>query len=283
MDIHDSWNRYAGRTTAFLCIIGLCVSQAFGAEQSRESMANDQTANQWTFMGAYQWMDYHQDEIASGITRPEGVDSYFQLRAILPLQKNKVLPFMTLSRLTMRYARAQDGTTGRGNSDFFLVGQAYEWETGRFGIGPMFTIPAASPELGSTDWTWGLTLGYAQRFFSDRLNLFLITSQGWGGSDPSRPEDEDLETPLVINPVALYQFSDTWYLGNGDMVIRYNWQERAWIVPLGLRIGKLFVREKDAFNVYLEYQTSVIYKDWPGSAPSNTLRVNVGYTIPVNF
>ena len=83
--------------------------------------------------------------------------------------------------------------------------------------------------------------------------------------------------------MALYQFSDTWYLGNGDMVIRYNWQERAWIVPLGLRIGKLFVREKDAFNVYLEYQTSVIYKDWPGSAPSNTLRVNVGYTIPVNF
>ena len=45
-------------------------------EQSRESMAMDATATQWSFQCAYQWMpDYHTDDV-NGAPRPMGLDNY---------------------------------------------------------------------------------------------------------------------------------------------------------------------------------------------------------------
>jgi len=45
--------------------------------QSRESMAVDATASQWSFQFAYQFMpDYHNDILSDGNTRPAGMDNY---------------------------------------------------------------------------------------------------------------------------------------------------------------------------------------------------------------
>jgi len=52
-------------------------------------------------------------------------------------------------------------------------------------------------------------------------------------------------------------------------------------VPIGVRFGKVIVKEKGSWNIYAEYQTSLIYKSYPGPAVENSYRFNVSYTIPV--
>ena len=74
--------------------------------QSRESMAVDATATQWSFQFAYQWMpDYHDDILSDGSTRPAGLDNYAQLRIVapIPLKKLTILP-----RLTVRHYETPD-------------------------------------------------------------------------------------------------------------------------------------------------------------------------------
>jgi hypothetical protein len=64
------------------------------------------------------------------------------------------------------------------------------------------------------------------------------------------------------------------------MVIQYDWDSKKFKIPLGVRFGKVLVKEKGSWNFYAEYQTSVVYKDWPGSAVENSYRINVTYTMP---
>ena len=70
-------------------------------------------------------------------------------------------------------------------------------------------------------------------------------------------------------------------MGNGDMVARYDWDSKSLYLPIGVRFGKVLVQEKGSWNLYAEYQTSAIYKDYPGPAVKNSVRVNVTYTMPV--
>ena len=55
---------------------------------------------------------------------------------------------------------------------------------------------------------------------------------------------------------------------------------REFKIPIGVRFGRVLVKEKGSWNYYFEYQTSAVYKDWPGSAVENSYRFNVTYTIP---
>jgi hypothetical protein len=65
------------------------------------------------------------------------------------------------------------------------------------------------------------------------------------------------------------------------MVIRYDWDEKEFYVPIGVRVGKVLQREKGSWNLYAEYQTSLIYDNWPGTAVENSIRLNVTYTMPM--
>ncbi|PLW96412.1 MAG: hypothetical protein C0591_08795, partial [Marinilabiliales bacterium] len=66
-----------------------------------------------------------------------------------------------------------------------------------------------------------------------------------------------------------------------DIVANYDWKTKKFYLPIGLRLGKVWVWEKSSLNVYGEYRTSAVYKNWEGSAVKNSYRLNVSYTIPV--
>jgi len=79
-----------------------------------------------------------------------------------------------------------------------------------------------------------------------------------------------------------YRFGSTGiYLQTADMVALYDWKSGGFYLPVGLRFGKVWVWEKASLNVYGEYKTSAVYKNWEGSAVKNSFRLNVSYTIPV--
>ncbi len=95
------------------------------------------------------------------------------------------------------------------------------------------------------------------------------------------PAGETKPTPLAINPIIVYQLGGGYYIGNGDFVISYNWQNGSWFIPFGVRLGKAFIGETTTWNAYVEYSTSLYYDNWIGPVATHALRINVQFQIPV--
>jgi len=65
------------------------------------------------------------------------------------------------------------------------------------------------------------------------------------------------------------------------MVAQYDWDTKKFYMPIGVRLGKVAVKPTGSWNVYFEYQTALIYDDWPGAVVKNSYRLNVSYSWPI--
>ena len=266
----------------FLGIAAFAQDDESADAQSRESAAMDATATQWSFQSAYQSMpDYHND-LVNGVPRSPGLDNYLQLRVVapIPLEKLTILP-----RLTIRhYENVATQKSGIGNTELFalIIPKATDWGTGRAGIGPMITMPG-NPDVAKDEWGYG----FAAVIVNNTGQWFygLLFTQSWRAVDPNALSPDQSDTnPLGIAPFLNYRIGSTGlYLGTADLVALYDWKSGGFYLPIGLRFGKVWVFEKASLNVYAEYRTSAVYKNWEGSAVKNSYRVNVSYSIPLSF
>ncbi len=250
------------------------------AAQDRASQAMDATATQWSFQLAYQWMPDYYDDVVDGVTRPPGLDNYVQLRVVapIPLKSMTILP-----RLTFRhYERLSTGETGIGNTELFalIIPKATDWGTGRAGIGPMVTFPG-NKNVAKDEWGYGFSAAIVNN--SGQWFYGLLFTQSWRGIDPDAlPAGVSDANPLGIAPFLAYRFGTTGlYLQTADMVALYDWNTEGFYLPIGLRFGKVWVLEKASWNLYGEYKTSAIYKNWQGPAVKNSYRINISYTMPI--
>ena len=254
--------------------------EATSAEgQDAETKALDSTATQWSFQFAYQSMTYKDDTLDNGQTRPAGLDNYVQLRIVAPIPLDN---FTILPRLTVRhYENANTGESGIGNTELFalMIPSSWDWGSGRFGIGPLVTLPG-DKEVARDEWGYG----FATAAVNSKGKWFygLLLTQSWRAIDPQAlPAGSSDTNPLGIAPIINYRIANGWYVGNGDMVGLYDWDSSKFYLPIGVRIGKVLVMDEGTWNFYGEFQTSLIYDSWPGSAVDTSIRVNVTYSIPV--
>ena len=272
------------RRIALLLVLGFLAATA-GADdaENSESKALDSTATQWSFQLAYQFMPtYHEDTIKGTTdTRPAGTDNFWQLRVVAPIPLKGVT---ILPRLTLRHYENAQGQSGFGNTELFalIIPSAFDWGTGRTGIGPLVTAPG-NPDVSRDEWGYGFAAAVVNN--TGKWFYGLLFTQTWRGINPTMlpPGNTDIN-PLGIAPFLNYRIGKGWYVGNGDMVILYDWNSGEWYVPIGIRVGKVFIlKNKSTINAYVEYQTSMIYKSYPGPAVSNSIRLNFTYAIPVNL
>jgi hypothetical protein len=248
--------------------------------QDRETQALDSTATQWSFQLAYQVMpDYHDDILDNGQMRPEGNTDYLQLRIVAPIPLKS---FTILPRLTIRHYENAKGQSGLGNTELFglIIPRSWDWGSGRFGIGPLVTLPG-DKDVASDEWGYG----FAAAVVNAKGKWFygLLLTQTWRAVDPLIiPPTTSNTEPLGIAPILNYRLGNGWYIGNGDMVARWDWDTNEFYLPIGVRVGKVLVGKDSSWNIYGEYQTSLIYKDWSGSAVENSFRLNLTYSLPVN-
>jgi len=64
------------------------------------------------------------------------------------------------------------------------------------------------------------------------------------------------------------------------MIARWDWDSSEFYMPIGVRFGRVMVGSSSSWNIYGEYQTSLIYDDYPGPAVEDSFRINVTYTMP---
>jgi len=248
---------------------------SFAQEQSRESAAVDPTAAQWSFQLAYEGHFDYQDTLTRGV----GPNGFLQFRLVAPVPASGSVPIPLLPRLTARLVQNSQDEFGFGQSDLFILGILKQWSSGRWGLGPQINFPSQEG-FGSTNWGYGLAAALTQRELSDDLFLALLLQQVWrdDGTGITRA------SPLGINATLVYQLGLGWYIGNGDFVISYNWQNQNWFVPFGLRVGKAFINPEGTWNAYVEYRTwAAVDENWTGPVADHNLRVNIQYQIPVSF
>jgi hypothetical protein len=248
------------------------------AGQDDESKALDSTATQWSFQFAWQGMDYQEDMLSDGSTRPAGSNDYLQLRIVAPiaLEKLTILP-----RVTLRHYENAQGESGIGNTEVFalIIPKSLDWGTGRTGIGPLVTLPGDSA-VARDEWGYGVAGAIVNT--SGKWFYGVLLTQSWRSIDPTAlPPGKSDTNPLGIAPFLNYRIGAGFYVGNGDMVALYDWDSGKFYLPIGLRAGWVKVTDKGSWNFYGEYQTAAIYSDYPGPAVKNSVRVNVTYTIPV--
>jgi hypothetical protein len=248
-------------------------------DQDDVSKAMDSTATQWSFQLAYQDMSWKDDTLDNGQTRAPGLDNYVQLRLVIPVALKS---FTILPRVTLRhYENLRTGESGLGNTEVFalMIPKSWDWGSGRFGIGPLVTLPG-DEEVARDEWGYGLATAAVNS--KGKWFYGVLLTQSWRAIDPATLPPGTSETnPLGIAPIVNYQLGGGWYVGNGDMVANYDWDSKKWYLPIGVRLGKVFVKDHGTWNFYAEYQTSLLYKDWLGSAVDTSIRVNVSYTIPM--
>ncbi len=272
----------------FMLLLSFLSLGAF-AQDSEESVkpepdaaakALDATATQWSFQFAYQTMPDYYSDMVNGTARRPGLDNYLQLRIVapIPLKKLTILP-----RVTFRhYENVSTGESGFGNTEIFalIIPKAWDWGTGRTGIGPLITTPG-NKEVAKDEWGYGFSAALVNN--SGFWFYGVLLTQSWRAVDPSalQPGISDANA-MGIAPFLNYRFGDSgYYAGNGDMVALYDWNTKGFFLPIGLRFGKVWVLDKGSINAYAEYQTSAIYKNWQGPAIKNSFRLNFTYTMPV--
>jgi hypothetical protein len=271
-------NRLASLVAAAAMLVLMPVLSSYAEESDAETKALDSTATQWSFQLAYQVMpDYHDDILDNGQPRPAGPTDYIQLRIVAPLPFEK---FTILPRVTLRHYENSQGQSGIGNTEIFglIIPKKWDWGTGRMGIGPLVTLPG-DKEVAKDEWGYG----FAAAYVNGKGNWFygVLMTQSWRSIDPQAlPAGTSDTNPLGIAPIVNYRLGGGWYISNGDMVIQYDWDSRKFKIPLGVRFGRVLIKEKGSWNYYFEYQTSVVYENWPGPAVENSYRFNVTYTIP---
>ncbi len=256
--------------------------QAAGAQdgQDAQTKALDSTATQWSFQLSYQNMpDYHMDTLESGETRSAGATDYIQVRAVVPIALKS---FTILPRVTLRHYENPQGQSGIGNTEIFalIIPRAFDWGTGRFGVGPLVTLPG-SKNVARDEFGYGLAAVVVNS--SGPWFYGVLLTQSWRGIVPTAlPPEGSTTNPLGIAPIVNYSFGKTgWYIGNGDQVGRFDWGTSSFYLPIGVRFGKVLMRDYGSWNIYGEYQTSLIYKNYEGPAVKNSYRVNLSFTIPV--
>jgi hypothetical protein len=244
-----------------------------------EVNTNDPTAAAISVSFGWEFYNWHQDEIAPGKTRPQGNDNNFNTRFVIPMAAGTFgSPWPIINRFTFANVEAPGGgTSGSGNAEFISLFVPWTWETGKIGIGPAINLPADDKQFGADVWRYGFAAVFLENSFEGRLMWGALLRQVWGKTDPN--SDSYIASAFVFQPIAVYKLDESWYVSNGESPIAYHWQDKEFLVPLGIRLGKTIPDDKGGiWNAYAEYRTNVVYKDWQGAAASDIIRINVSYT-----
>ncbi|MEP1354324.1 MAG: hypothetical protein ABJX32_19650 [Tateyamaria sp.] len=238
---------------AFVCAVMMCLFNTKAEAQSDEASDAAQANNPLADITAFNIQNYYIREL----TGPGDFDAnQFVLRYAKPVQIGNSNWLIRASLPFNSFPVGDAGSTESGIGDFDIFA-AYQIDTGdpavSFAIGPQIVAPTATDDrLGSDQWQ----LGFANVYFNARSAKtqygYLLTWRGGVGDT----NDRERVSLGAFQPFVFYQLGGGWYTG-GAPVWTYNFRNDDYSVPLGIRLGKVFKKNKTVYNVFVEPQWSV--------------------------
>lgn len=235
-----------------LCLaLWLCSGTSLHAQSAAEAAA--QANNPLADITAFNIQNYYIDEFTGPGDRS---GNQLVLRFAQPVTIGESNWLIRASLPYNSFPVGAGGSTVDGVGDFDIFA-AYQIDVGdpavSFAIGPQVVAPTASDSrLGADQWQ----LGLANVYFNARSPKiqfgYLLTWRGGVGSTNGKPR----ANLGALQPFVFYQLGQGWYTG-GAPIWTYNFENDNYSVPLGLRLGKVFQRNKTVFNLFVEPQWSV--------------------------
>ena len=130
-----------------------------------------------------------------------------------------------------------------GLSDLILVDViALKTKVGLLGIGPSLIIPTASSDyLGSGKWSPGLAGVLMTKGFG--LTLGILGQQYFSVAGDSDRADQNY---MLFQPIATKIFKDGYFM-NFSPIMKFDWENQEYNIPLGLNFGKAFAKNLSMF------------------------------------
>jgi hypothetical protein len=137
---------------------------------------------------------------------------------------------------------------------------------GRWGIGPVLTVPTASDDaLGTGKWSIGPAVVGLTTI--DKLMCGLL---GTGLFSVAGDSDRQDVSALTLQPFASYGLSHGWSIGLSEVSYTYNFEQDKWAgVPIGGRIEKLVQLGKLPVRLFVDAEYNLMDDD---IAPEWTFR-----------
>ena len=239
--------------TAHLCAglcFGLCllIASAVQAQQGEDlaAQARDPTASVTAFQIRY--------DFTSSFHNAPGDTGALVLQPVIPF---KIGEQRHIARITLPYITHGPDLAGlvddidqnpvppnfipirdkRGLGDTAVLDLLlFDTSWGRWGIGPVASLPTASDDsLGTGKWSLGpaaVALSRSGNWQYGALVTGLFSVAG--------DKDRKYVSAVTLQPIASYGLSDGWSVGISELSYTYNFQQRKWAgVPIGGRVEKL--------------------------------------------
>jgi hypothetical protein len=232
---------------ALVCTGLTSVSSPALAQSSDAAQANNPLAD----ITAFNIQNYYVSKLTD--LEDDTADNFF-LRYAKPINTPGSTWLLRVSLPYRRVPTPTDDVSGVGDLDAFA---AYLFDTDNsavsFGAGPLLVAPTASKdETGTDKWQ----IGAAVVLFNANSPKFqwggLVTYQTDFAGDNDRPD----VSLMAAQPFAFYQLGKGWYF-RGAPIWTYNFENDNYNMPLGVGLGKVWVRGGTVFNLFLEPQYSV--------------------------
>jgi len=130
-----------------------------------------------------------------------------------------------------------------GLSDFIFIDVvAFKLKKGMFGIGPALIMPTATSEyLGTGKWSGGVAGVYGIKAFG--LFLGVLGQQFISFAGDSERDDQNY---MLLQPIITKIFEKGYFI-NYSPIMKFDWENSTYNIPVGLSIGKAFSKSLTMF------------------------------------
>ena len=130
-----------------------------------------------------------------------------------------------------------------GLSDFIIIDAiTFKLKKGLFGIGPALIMPTATSEyLGAGKWSTGAVVIYGTKAFG--LSLGALGQQFFSFAGNSDRPDQNY---LLLQPIITKIFKKGYFV-NYSPIMKFDWENSTYNIPVGLSIGKAFSKSLTMF------------------------------------
>ena len=231
-----------------IAVLFLTSSFTLAQEESDINKAADNATNPLAFVTKFQIQPNYAFKDGGG-------DQLIMVTRIMQPSKTIGLPFIksknpskiyTIYRLEAPVASQtlpNSDMDATGLTDFILVDViAFKTKFGLLGVGPTLSIPtASSPMLGTGKWSAGLAGTFITKLLGLRVGVLAQQFVSFAGD--SQREDQNY---MIFQPFVTKIFKKGYFM-NISPIMKFDWENDAYTIPLGINIGKAFAKNLSVF------------------------------------
>ena len=231
-----------------IAVLMMSSSFTFAQEKSDVQKAADNATNPLAFVTKFQIQPNYTFKDGGGdqvilITRIMQPSKSIGLPFIKSKDPSKIYSIYRLEAPVASQTMPNSDMDATGLTDFVLIDViAFKTKIGLVGVGPSLSVPtASSPMLGTGKWSAGLAGTFITKLAGLRVGILAQQFVSFAG-DSERAD----QNYMVFQPFVTKVFKKGYFI-NASPIMKFDWEQDAYNIPLGINAGKAFAKNLSLF------------------------------------